>query len=82
MTVVPSPPPDKPEPKLKAVKAARPAPKRRPKAKKPVRKVRPTGPVAKVRRALPSSWEPKIHRVAQVPALRKAYRRLTGLSKS
>ena len=38
------------------------------------------GPVARLRRALPSAWEPQIRRVASVPLLRDVYRRLTGLN--
>ena len=38
------------------------------------------GPVARLRRALPSSWEPQIRRMASVSLLRDVYRRLTGLN--
>ncbi|CAA9327120.1 MAG: hypothetical protein AVDCRST_MAG48-2954 [uncultured Friedmanniella sp.] len=40
-----------------------------------------TGPLARVRRAVPRAWEPQVERLAQVPALRTVYRRLTGLAR-
>ena len=54
------------------------APKKKKKKKVPVPA---SGPVARVRRAVPRSWEPQVERLAQVPALRTAYRRLTGLAR-
>lgn len=41
-----------------------------------------TGPIARLRRAVPASWEPRVHRLSQVQMLRTTYRRLTGLGRS
>ena len=40
-------------------------------------KRQPQGPLAKVRAAMPSAWEPQIRRLARIPLLRSSYRRLT-----
>ncbi|SDS66341.1 hypothetical protein SAMN04488543_2143 [Friedmanniella luteola] len=91
VTVTVAPP--KPAPASKPAAAARPGtsaepkPKPKPKPKpqpKPVPTRRPApqpaaGPVARLRRAVPRSLEPQVHRLAEVPLLRRTYRRLTGL---
>ncbi|WP_375424994.1 hypothetical protein [uncultured Friedmanniella sp.] len=67
--------PKKAGPKAAGSKADRPAGP--PAGKTP----RPTGPVARLRRAVPSSWEPRVRRLGRNPALGAAYRRLTGLAR-
>ncbi len=63
-----------------------PKPKPKPKAKskarttsRPRQQVPATGPVARLRHAVPRSWEPQVRRLSRVPVLRATYRRLTGL---
>jgi hypothetical protein len=57
-------------------------PKPKSKAKttsRPRQQVPATGPVARLRHAVPRSWEPQVRRLSRVPVLRTTYRRLTGL---
>ena len=75
--------PERPAAAKKPTAPRKPAAKK-PAAKKPAVKKQPapaTGPVARVRKAVPRSWEPQVERLAQVPVLRTAYRRLTGLAR-
>jgi hypothetical protein len=64
--------PAKPAAKKPAPKAAAKRPKRTPPPAK--------GPVARLRRSIPTPLEPLVNRVSHSPAARKAYRKLTGLA--
>ena len=83
MRVTETPPPAQPGPQSKPA-ATPPSPARIPtrnKKRKKRRRGRPVakGPVARLRRAVPTSWEPSIRWLRKQPIVRALYRKATGL---
>jgi hypothetical protein len=74
MSIVATPPPP-------AKKPATSAPKDRPTKRKRRKKRRATGPLARLRRAVPAPLEPGVRAISRHPLARRVYRRLTGLAR-